>query len=453
MKGRFRLFMLALAMLSMVIVIGGCSNEDKKTPKDVANINAEETKEEASDAEDAISDGEISSDKADSNEADTATDNTNEADAADESNKADAENADNTEVVAEEYIVGELPLIEGGIKGVYDANGILNTGTCINGLVTNYFADNVIENYNSVTMENDMKPEAILNQAKSIEAGDLIVDYPERTIDLLNWAKENKMKVRGHTLVWHSQTPQWIFYEDFDTKKALVDRDTMLARMESYIKQNFEFLDRLGYIDMFYAYDVVNEALEDNGTLRNSFWKTTIGDDYIWYAFYYADKYAPEHIKLYYNDYNEQFKTEHVVALAKTLVDENGRSLIDGIGCQAHLYTEDSIFKYMKTLEAFSATGLDVQITEIDVSLGTWMNIKEATDENLRKQGQYYYELINNIIEGNKSGKTNVSGITFWGVSDGASWRRDRSPLLFDLDFKPKYAYFGAIQDKAHAGY
>jgi endo-1,4-beta-xylanase len=302
-------------------------------------------------------------------------------------------------------------------------------------------------------MENDMKPEAILDQTKSVAAGDLIVNYPDRTFELLDWAKENNMQVRGHTLVWHSQTPQWIFYEDFDTKKPLVDRDTMLARMESYIKQNFELLEERGYIDMFYAYDVVNEAVEDNGTLRNSLWKAIIGDDYIWHAFYYADKYAPEHIKLYYNDYNEQFKTEHVVALAESLKDEDGRSLIDGIGCQAHLYTGDSIFKYMKTLEAFSATGLDVQMTEIDVSLGTWQKVLEPTDENLRVQGQYFNELVNSIIEGNKAGTTNVSGITFWGVSDGVSWRRDRSPLLFDLDFKPKYSYFGAVLDKGHSGY
>ena len=197
----------------------------------------------------------------------------------------------------------------------------------------------------------------------------------------------------------------------------------------------------------------MNEAVVDNGTLRDRLWNRIIGDDYIWHAFYYAVKYAPEHLKLYYNDYNEQFKTQALVDLAKSLVDESGRSLIDGIGCQAHLYTGDSIFKYMKTLEALSATGLDVQITEIDVSLGTWQNILEPTDENLRVQGQYYYELVNSIIEGNKAGTTNISGITFWGVSDGVSWRRDRNPLLFNLDFMPKYSYFGAVQDKAHAGY
>lgn len=449
MKRRFRLMMLVVAMLSMLIVVAGCSKKDKEAPNDVTNSNQVEVVDN-DDLEDNNSSDEDVNDEA---ETDEVTGDGNVEVEIEVEEVEEIEEVEEVEEVYEEYIVGELPLIEGGIKGVFDSIGLLNTGTCINGFVTKAFSDNIIDNYNSVTMENDMKPEAILSQSKSIAAGDLIVDYPQRTIDLLEWSKANNLKVRGHVLVWHSQTPQWIFYEDFDTKNALVDRDTMLARMDSYMKQNFELLESLGYIDMFYAYDIVNEAVEDNGKLRDSLWKKIIGDDYIWHAFYYADKYAPEHIKLYYNDYNEQFKTQALVDLAKSLVDENGKSLIDGIGCQAHLYTGDSIFKYMKTLEAFSATGLDVQITEIDVSLGTWQNILQPTDENLRVQGQYYYELVNSIIEGNKAGTTNVSGITFWGVSDGASWRRDRSPLLFDLDFKPKYSYFGAVQDKAHAGY
>ena len=358
---------------------------------------------------------------------------------------------DNESVTPTEEDSKEEIVIGSGIKDIYGQYDLL-AGTCINENVIRRYTDHIIENYNSVTMENEMKPDAILSRSKSIAAGDLVVEYPRRTLNLLDWAKENKMKVRGHTLVWHSQTPDWIFYKDFNTSKGLVDRDTMLARMESYIKQNFELLNSLGYIDMFYAYDVVNEAI-DGGNLRNSKWKEIIGDDYIWYAFYYADKYAPEHIKLYYNDYNEQFKTNQVVNLAKSLVDDDGRYLIDGIGCQGHLYTNDSIDTYIRTLEAFSATGLDVQITEIDVSLGSWQNIQPATEENLKKQGKYYYELVNKIIEGKNKGKINLSGITFWGVSDGSSWRSNRSPLLFNRNMEPKYAYYGAIQDKDKAGY
>ena len=426
MRQRLRLFVLTITILSMLLVIGGCSKKDQAVQGDIISNN-----------DNALVDQD--EDKS----IDLLTDEDNA--------------AEDTKQVIEieekkEYIVGELPLVEGGVKGVFNTYGV-QAGTCINGSVIKNYSDHISENYNSVTMENEMKPEAILSHTKSIKTGDIVVEYTQRTTKLLDFAKENNLKVRGHVLVWYSQTPQWIFHEGFDTSKALVDRDTMLSRMESYIKQNFEFLESEGYLDMFYAYDIVNEAINDNGTLRDCKWLEIIGDDYLWHAFYYADKYAPEHVKLYYNDYNEQFKTEHVIKMAQSLVDEDGRSLIDGIGCQGHLYTKDSIDQYMKTLEAFSSTGLDVQITEIDVSLGTWQNILQPTEDNLRAQGQYYYELVNRIFEGNKAGTTNISGITFWGVSDKASWRNDRNPLLFDKDFKPKYAYFGAIQDKEHAGY
>jgi endo-1,4-beta-xylanase len=223
--------------------------------------------------------------------------------------------------------------------------------------------------------------------------------------------------------------------------------------MASYIKQTFEQLDTLDYTDLFYAYDVVNEAIMEDGSYRDCLWKQIIGDDYIWYAFYYANQYAPEAIKLYYNDYNEQFKTDHIVKLVNSLVAEDGSSLIDGVGCQGHLYTKDSIDSYMKTLKAFSALNVDVQITELDVSLGTWQNIMSATEDNLKAQGHYYYELINRILEGNAEGTTKVSGITFWGFADHLSWRNNRSPLLFDNNLEPKYAYYGAKQDHDNAGY
>lgn len=431
MKVQLRKLALFSTLLFVLTVVVGCSKNEKDILTDNFSTDLTEVNDESS----------LSPEN-----------NVNDTDLENNSTEDETEENEVIEDTKEEIPVHEVPLIEGGIKGVYEQHSML-TGTCINGFVINSFSDNIVENYNSITLENDMKPEAILNHIKSIEAGDIVVEYPQRTIEQLEWAKNNNMKARGHTLVWYSQTPQWIFYENFDTKKELVSRETMLARMESYIKQNFELLEKLGYSDMFYAYDVVNEAIMDDGTLRDCYWKSIIGDDYIWYAFYYADKYAPEHIKLYYNDYNEQFKTNHIIKLAESLVDENGRSLIDGIGCQGHLYTKDSIDKYIRTLEAFSATGLDVQITEIDVSLGTWQNILEPTEENLKEQGRWYYQLINRIIEGNKAGTTNVSGITFWGVSDGVSWRRDRSPLLFDLEFKPKYAYFGAVQVYDHAGH
>ncbi len=343
---------------------------------------------------------------------------------------------------------------EGGIKDVYQQLEMIS-GTCLSDTMirNNEYANLITDNFTSITLENNMKPDALLNQQASQQAGELVVHFPKRTTDLLSWAKENGLSVRGHTLVWYSQTPNWIYYEDFDTKNEFVDRDTMLARMESFIKQVFEELDSHGFSDILYAYDVVNEAILDDGSLRGCEWLDIIGDDYIWHAFYYADKYAPEHTKLYYNDFNEQFKTKAIMNLAKSLVDEDGEYLIDGIGCQGHLYTKDSIEQYIDMMKSFASLGIDVQITELDISLGTWQNILPATEENLLEQGQYYYELISNIVLENELGNTAVSGITFWGFADNLSWRNDRHPLLFNSKLEAKYSYYGAKLDKNKAGY
>jgi endo-1,4-beta-xylanase len=352
------------------------------------------------------------------------------------------------------YTAEKLLSSGGGIKNMFEQYGV-KAGTCLSDvmLLSGRYTDIIKANFNSITLENLMKPDYILNKEQSIIKGDIVVEFTDKTTSLLDWAKENGMSVRGHTLIWHSQTPDWIFYSDFDKSKGLAGRETMLSRMESYIKQVFSLLDSLGYMDMFYAYDVVNEAIMENGTYRDSLWKQTIGDDYIWYAFKFADKYAPESIKLYYNDYNEQYKTDYIVKLVRSLTDEGGRMLIDGIGCQGHLYTQDSIDSYMETLKAFSALGLDVQITELDVCLGSWQDILSPTEENLKAQGRYYYELINRIIEGNKAGETCLSAITFWGFADNLSWRSNRSPLLYDRGLNPKYAYYGAILERERAGY
>ena len=171
--------------------------------------------------------------------------------------------------------------------------------------------DIITAQFNSITMENLMKPDYTLDREASIAAGDLVVAFNDMTQLMLDWARDNNMAVRGHTIIWHSQTPKWIFHENFDTAQPYVTREVMLARMESYVRQVFEKLTELGYIDLFYAYDVVNEAWMEDGSIRKeqNYWYEIIGDDYLWHAFYYADKYAPETIDLYYNDYNEQYKT------------------------------------------------------------------------------------------------------------------------------------------------
>ena len=331
----------------------------------------------------------------------------------------------------------------------------MKVGTCLSDyMISNKTCTKLIkENFNSITFENHLKPDYILDQKESKKANDLVVKFNSTTKSLLKWCKENDMAVRGHTLIWHSQTPNWIFYEDFNPGKSLVSREVMLARMESYISQVFTQLEELGYLEMFYAYDVVNEAWMEDGSKRDSLWLKTIGDDYMWYAFYYADKYAPDYIDLYYNDYNEQFKTDTLYDFVQTLVDEDGNYLIDGIGFQAHLYTEDNLDDYFKTVEKLGSTGLKVNLTELDVCLGSWPEIKPATEENLKAQGQYYYNLIHGILQMVEEDKVEMDAFTFWGLTDKLSWRAERHPMLYDAMYKPKYAYYGAMQIKEKAGF
>ncbi len=331
----------------------------------------------------------------------------------------------------------------------------MKAGTCLTSFMTgNKLCTDIIkQNFNSITFENDLKPDYIFDQAASQSKGDLVVKFNSNTLKLLDWCKENDMAVRGHTLIWHSQTPSWIFYDNFKTNGKLVGRDVMLARMESYISQVFALLEEKGYSDMIYAYDVVNEAWMEDGTMRESLWLTTIGDDYLWQAFNLANKYAPEHMDLYYNDYNEQFKTDTLYNFVQTLKDEEGNYLIDGIGFQAHLYTEDSLTDYFATMDKLATLGLKINLTELDVCLGTWPNIKPATEENLKIQGQFYYDLINGILQRVKDGSIKMAALTFWGFSDGLSWRKERNPLMYNKFYKPKYAYYGAVQVKELAGF
>jgi len=298
-----------------------------------------------------------------------------------------------------------------------------------------------------------MKPYYLFNKEKSQQTGQLVVEFNSDMITMLDWAKTNGMAVRGHTLVWYSQTPDWIFYKDFDTQKGLVGREEMLARMDSYMQQVFDGLREREYIDLFYAYDVVNEAWMEDGSMRDNKWKQIIGDDYLWQAFHTANKYAPESIDLYYNDYNEQFKTQTLVDFVETLKDDEGNYLIDGVGFQAHLYTSDDLVDYFNTVDAIADLGVKVQLTELDVCLGAYQKPLIAVEENTRAQGVFMYELINGLLERVDNGTLKMDAITFWGFADNLSWRKEYSPMLYNKKLVPKYAYFGAMQIKEKAGY
>ena len=193
----------------------------------------------------------------------------------------------------------------------------------------------------------------------------------------------------------------------------------------------------------------------EDGSMRSAMnpWYSVIGEDYIWQAFNFANKYAPESIDLYYNDYNEQYKTGILEKFVKTLVDENGNYLIDGIGFQAHLYTQDSLTDYFKTVDQLSKLGLKIQLTELDVCLGKYQTPKPANAKNLAAQGQFYYDLINGLFERIDAGTLKMDALTFWGFADGMSWRKGYSPLLFNQNYQKKPAFWGAAQIRDLAGF
>jgi endo-1,4-beta-xylanase len=340
------------------------------------------------------------------------------------------------------------------LKDVFAEHG-MKVGTCISSQVTKKTAtsDLMAAQFCSCTMENAMKPDYILDQAQSRSSGKPIVKFNSEALSLMSWAKKNSFSMRGHTMIWHSQTPDWLFREDFDPRGSYVGREEMLSRMEALIRGVFEELKAQGYIDLFYAYDVVNEAWMEDGSMRDSNWRRIIGDDYLWYAFYYADKYAPETIDLYYNDYNEQYKADSIAAFVDTLKDDDGRSLIDGIGLQAHLFTADDVNTYLEGVDILAETGLKLELTEVDVGLGKYEGALTNTDANLKMQGRYCYELFQGLFERVDAGKVRMDAVTFWGFSDGFSWRREYSPQLYDSDLDPKYALYGVMQIKEHAGY
>jgi len=312
----------------------------------------------------------------------------------------------------------------------------------------------------SITAGNEMKPDSVLNQAKCIEAFEATGDDTNPPVSfgaarsMLNYCMEKNIPVRAHTLVWHSQTPDWFFKEGYATDGEWVSSEKMLARMENFIKNYFETLasDFPG-LDV-YACDVVNEAWLDGGVPRNpgeqgssgsnnSAWVQVFGDNsFIEPAFTFARKYAPEGCKLYYNDFNEYMpqKTEAIVNMANDL---KAKGVIDGIGCQSHLASNGgsdafpSVSVYEKAISAFVATGLDVQITELDATITR----DQPTEANLEAQAQYYSDIMDVLVKY----ADGISAVVFWGVTDDQSWRDWGYPLLFDDQFQAKPAYYSII--------
>ncbi len=314
----------------------------------------------------------------------------------------------------------------------------------------------------SLTAGNEMKPDSVLNkaacQAYYEETGDDTVPQVSFAAakPFLNYCQKNNIPVRVHTLVWHSQTPDWFFKEGYADDGDFVSKEKMLQRMENYIKAYFTELTAL-YPDVdFYACDVVNEAWTNDGKPRDpgeqgqsgsekSAWVKVFGDNsFIEPAFTFARKYAPEGCKLYYNDYNEYMgKIDTIIEMAKDL---NAKGVLDGIGLQSHLDARDKLTSafptvemYDKALAKYAATGLDIQITELDATVD-----QNDPTKYVDYQKEYYQGIMDAIVKYSDS----ISAVVFWGVTDDQSWRANRLPLLFDENYQAKPAYYGVVGDR-----
>lgn len=302
-------------------------------------------------------------------------------------------------------------------------------------------------NFNSFTLENEMKPENLLDGPKTESSKDGMPEInTERLEQILKTAKENDYKLRGHCLVWHSQTPDWFFAKDYEPSKGLVGKAEMKKRMETYIKKVLTFCQD-NYPGVVYAWDVVNEAMGDDNEYRTeSGWYETYGDEsYIMDAFAFARKYADEDVKLFYNDYNEYTpaKRNMIVALLKKLKEEG---LVDGMGMQSHWDMEyPSSDMVADALEAYGAIeGLEIQLTEID------MHNPDNSEAGLELQAERYKEFLEVILKADRTEVAHITNVTFWGLKDNETWlsgfKGETSyPLLFDEDFQKKPCFDSII--------
>lgn len=302
--------------------------------------------------------------------------------------------------------------------------------------------------FNSFTAENDMKPMYFLDQEACKDDPDKYDLAPaikfDRARPYLDFAKENGISMRGHTLVWHNQTPKWFFCEHYNELFPLAGRETMLARMENYIKGVLTFV-QTEYPGVIYAWDVVNEAV-DEGDFRKSLWTKTLGNDYVLKAFEFARKYIAPGVDLFYNDYEtaEEWKRDFIIAnILKPLKEKD---LVDGMGMQSHLLMDHpDLDSYRTALEMYGALGLKINITELD------MHNADSSEESQKALAARYQEFFKIYLEAKKSGKANVTSVTFWNLKDEDSWlsgfRRETSyPLLFHGKCEAKEAYYKVLE-------
>jgi endo-1,4-beta-xylanase len=310
--------------------------------------------------------------------------------------------------------------------------------------------------FNTISPENVLKWESVHPRPNGYA-----FDAPDRYVA---FGEKNGMFVIGHTLVWHNQTPRWVFQDD---KGAPLDRDRLLQRMREHIQTVVgRYRGRIG------GWDVVNEALNEDGTLRQSPWLTIIGEDYLVKAFEYAREADPK-AELYYNDYSLENppKRDGAVKLIRKL--QAGGAKVTAVGLQGHdKMTRPTLEEQEEAIVAFERLGIKVNITELDIDVlppATQQRTAEVTltvdakakldpyaaglpDAVQQALARRYSDLFGVFLKHRGA----IARITFWGVTDADSWLnnwpvrgRTSYPLLFDRQGKPKPAYDAVVKAAA----
>ena len=307
------------------------------------------------------------------------------------------------------------------------------------------------EQFDSITFGNELKPEYNMDVTnKSGLRTDTFLPFVINPAakEMLDFAKDNGLKVRAHVLVWHSQNADEMFYVNYDKSQGLASADVVKARLTSYIDNTIKYMYENGYGDIIYAWDVVNEAVEPGtnaDNMRNSLYYQRFGMDFLMYAFEQArnsvDKYQPQYggikAKLFYNDYNE-FQKEKCDAIIANLTPVKNAGYIDGIGMQAHVSDGTSVADFITAMKRYDAEFGEVHITELDVTTtGTGVNAEYY-------QGKFYYDLFKALIEAKDEG-VNLTSVTIWGLTDDNSWKAQSNPLIFNKNLSKKKAFDGIV--------
>ena len=303
----------------------------------------------------------------------------------------------------------------------------------------------ILEQFNSLTPENAMKMGPIHPRENEW--------YWNDADSIVAFAQRNHLKVRGHTLCWHQQTPGWLFV---DAEGKDVSKEVLLQRLKEHITT---LVSR--YKGKIYAWDVVNEAISDKPGeyFRPSPWYRICGEEFVAKAFEYAHAADPDAL-LFYNDYNEidAVKREKIFRLVQSL--QNAGVPIHGLGMQGHwAVNEPSEPQLEATIQRFSQLNLNLQVTELDISVyPKEHNARERRPEDSKDsfdavreaQQMAVYEMCFRLF---RKYKKQLSSVTFWNISDRHSWlddfpvrgRKDY-PLLFDQRLHPKKAFYKVVE-------